>query len=75
MPTAEPEFTLDVSALHISMVEGKALALFEKINLYRICKLAKTKIFNNGTIILYYEPITTKTMSNLQCSTYKKNDN
>ncbi|MCZ7609649.1 MAG: SRPBCC domain-containing protein [Ignavibacterium sp.] len=53
------------------MVEGKALALFEKINHNIIFKLAKTKIFNSGTIILYYEPITTKTMVTYNVSTYK----
>ncbi|MFA7617229.1 MAG: dihydrofolate reductase family protein [Weeksellaceae bacterium] len=39
------------------MVEGKGLALFENINDRIIFKLAKTKTFNSGAIILYYEPI------------------
>lgn len=39
------------------MVAGKGLSLFENINDTTIFKLKKTKTFNNGTIILYYQPI------------------
>ncbi len=39
------------------IVEGKGLQLFEDINDRIIFKLSKTKIFNCGTIILYYQPI------------------
>ncbi|GGK12939.1 deaminase [Yeosuana aromativorans] len=37
------------------MVEGKGLYLFEDINNRIIFKLVKTKTFNNGAIILYYQ--------------------
>lgn len=42
------------------MVEGKGLALFEEIHDRIIFKLVKTKIFNSGAIILYYQPTTKK---------------
>ena len=38
------------------MVEGKGLSLFDKIKDRTIFKLLKTKIFNSGAIVLYYEP-------------------
>jgi dihydrofolate reductase len=38
------------------MVEGKGLPLFEKINDRIIFKLVKNKTFNNGAVILYYQP-------------------
>ena len=38
------------------VVAGKGLPLFENINDKTIFKLVKTKTFNNGAIILYYEP-------------------
>lgn len=38
------------------VIAGKGLSLFENINDRTILKLKKTKIFNNGAIILYYEP-------------------
>lgn len=38
------------------VVEGNGLSLFENINDRIIFKLVKTKIFNNGAIILYYHP-------------------
>lgn len=38
------------------MLEGKGLALFEDINDRIIFKLVKTKTFNGGAVILYYEP-------------------
>lgn len=38
------------------MVEGKGLSLFEDINDRIIFKLVKTKPFNSGAIILYYQP-------------------
>lgn len=38
------------------MVEGGGMALFENINDRIIFKLIKTKTFNNGAIILYYQP-------------------
>jgi len=37
------------------VVIGKGLPLFEKINDRTLLKLSKTKIFNSGAIILYYE--------------------
>lgn len=37
-------------------IAGKGLSLFENINDRTILKLKKTKNFNNGAIILYYEP-------------------
>ncbi|WPR70341.1 dihydrofolate reductase family protein [Flavobacterium sp. NG2] len=39
------------------MVEGKGLALFDKINDRKIFKLLKSKTFDLGAIILYYELI------------------
>lgn len=39
------------------MVEGNGLPLFEDISDRIIFKLVKTKIFNSGAIILYYQPI------------------
>jgi dihydrofolate reductase len=38
------------------MIEGKGLPLFDKIQDRTIFKLAKTKIFDSGAIVLYYEP-------------------
>jgi dihydrofolate reductase len=38
------------------MVEGKGLPLFENINNRIIFKLVKTKTFNAGAVILYYQP-------------------
>jgi dihydrofolate reductase len=38
------------------MVEGKGLPLFENINDRIIFKLVKNKTFNNGAVILYYQP-------------------
>lgn len=38
------------------MVEGKGLPFFENINDRIIFKLVKNKTFNNGAIILYYQP-------------------
>lgn len=38
------------------VVVGNGLPLFENINDRTILKLVKTKIFNSGAIILYYEP-------------------
>lgn len=38
------------------VIAGKGLSLFENINDRTIFKLNKTKKFNNGAIILYYEP-------------------
>ena len=38
------------------VVAGKGLPLFENINDRTIFKLIKTKTFNGGAIILYYEP-------------------
>jgi len=38
------------------MVEGSGLPLFEDINDRIIFKLVKVKTFNNGAIILYYQP-------------------
>lgn len=38
------------------VIAGKGLSLFENINDRAIFKLKKTKNFNNGAIILYYEP-------------------
>jgi len=38
------------------VIAGKGLSLFEDINDRAIFKLKKTKNFNNGAIILYYEP-------------------
>lgn len=37
------------------MVEGNGLALFEDIHHRIIFKLVKTKTFNSGAIILYYQ--------------------
>lgn len=38
------------------ILEGKGLQFFEDINDRIIFKLAKTKTFKNGAIILYYQP-------------------
>jgi dihydrofolate reductase len=38
------------------VVEGKGLLLFENINDRTIFKLVKTKTFNGGAVILYYQP-------------------
>lgn len=38
------------------VIAGKGLSLFENLNDRVIFKLKKTKNFNNGAIILYYEP-------------------
>lgn len=38
------------------VIAGKGLSLFEHVNDRTIFKLKKTKEFNNGAIILYYEP-------------------
>lgn len=38
------------------VIAGKGLSLFENINDRTIFKLKKTKNFDNGAIILYYEP-------------------
>lgn len=38
------------------IVEGKGLLLFEDINNRITFKLVKTKVFNCGAIILYYQP-------------------
>lgn len=38
------------------MVEGNGLSLFEEINDRIIFKLIKTKSFNSGAVILYYQP-------------------
>jgi len=38
------------------MVEGNGLSLFEDINDRIILKLIKTKTFNGGAVILYYQP-------------------
>ncbi len=38
------------------VIAGKGLSLFEDIKDRAIFKLTKTKTFNNGAIILYYEP-------------------
>lgn len=38
------------------VIAGKGLSLFEDINDRTIFKLKKTKTFNNGAVILYYEP-------------------
>lgn len=40
------------------VVSGNRLPLFENIHDRTIFKLMKTKIFNNGAIILYYKPFT-----------------
>ncbi len=39
------------------MIEGKGLPLFDKINHRTIIRLIKTKTFNSGAIVLYYETI------------------
>lgn len=39
------------------IVEGKGMQLFENINDRVALKLVRTKIFNSGAIVLYYEPI------------------
>jgi len=38
------------------LVEGKGLPLFENINDRVIFNLVKSKIFNSGAVILYYQP-------------------
>lgn len=38
------------------MLEGKGLPLFDKINNRTIFRLLKTKTFDSGAIVLYYEP-------------------
>jgi dihydrofolate reductase len=38
------------------VIAGKGLSLFEDVNDRTIFKLKKSKNFNNGAIILYYEP-------------------
>lgn len=38
------------------VVAGKGLPLFENLNNRTIFKLVKTKTFNGGAVILYYEP-------------------
>lgn len=38
------------------MLEGKGLLLFDKIKDRTIFRLLKTKIFDSGAIVLYYEP-------------------
>lgn len=43
------------------VVAGNGLPLFENITDRIILKLTKTKIFNGGGVILYYEPIKEKT--------------
>ena len=40
------------------VVAGKGLLLFENINDRTIFKLIKTKTFNGGAVMLYYEPAT-----------------
>ncbi len=45
------------------VVGGGSLPLFENITDRTIFKLVKTKIFRVGAVILYYEPINTKTTS------------
>lgn len=39
------------------MIEGKGLSLFDKIKDRRFFRLLKTKIFDSGAIVIYYEPI------------------
>jgi dihydrofolate reductase len=39
------------------VIAGSGMPLFENINDRTILKLIKTKIFNGGAVILYYEPI------------------
>ena len=43
------------------VIAGNGLPLFENINDRAIFKLSKTKSFNSGAIILYYEPETGQT--------------
>jgi dihydrofolate reductase len=38
------------------MIEGKGLPLFDKIKDRTFFRLLKTKIFDSGAIVLYYEP-------------------
>lgn len=40
------------------VVVGKGLPLFENISDRTVLKLVKTKIFKDGAVILYYEPLT-----------------
>jgi dihydrofolate reductase len=39
------------------VIEGKGLSLFDQIKDRKLIKLIKTKIFDSGSIVLYYEPI------------------
>ncbi|MGC4231510.1 MAG: dihydrofolate reductase family protein [Niabella sp.] len=43
------------------VVVGNGLPLFKGITDRTVLQLVKTKIFNNGAVILYYEPINEKT--------------
>ncbi len=38
------------------LIEGKGLSLFDKIKDRKVFRLLKTKIFDSGAIVLYYEP-------------------
>ncbi len=38
------------------VIAGKGLPLFKSVNNKSILKLLKTKSFNSGAIVLYYEP-------------------
>lgn len=40
------------------IVAGSGLPLFENMNIRKMLKLTKTKTFNSGAVILYYEPAT-----------------
>ena len=39
------------------VIAGKGMLLFENINIQSVFKLSKTKTFENGAIVLYYEPL------------------
>ena len=39
------------------VIAGKGMPLFENINIQTVFKLSKTKTFENGAIVLYYEPL------------------
>ena len=39
------------------VIAGSGMLLFENINIHHTFNLTKTKIFENGAIVLYYEPI------------------
>ncbi|HMR56749.1 MAG TPA: dihydrofolate reductase family protein [Cyclobacteriaceae bacterium] len=39
------------------VIAGKGLSLFENIKERTVLRLKKTKVFENGAIILYYEPV------------------